>query len=281
VGSEQPVIKTKVNTGVTVGVNTVIEPEYKKIGLEMEVTPFVASTNEVRLVIKIKDTAITGNVLLAGDRYPILANRELNTDLVTSDGRTVFLGGIRRQDATDTSTRIPGPGDLPVAGAAFRNKQMDSTGSELIILATATVMLDQQGADLVTGAVLRASSKSMPDLRPPKPTAANEPDTAATSLAVPGAVTSPAATGPAATAPAAANSAAPAPAAAPSAATAPAAADSTAAAPPAMPSAAAPPAAKAEAAAPAAAASPAKAEKRKASKPRRPAEAVPKSSASK
>ena len=166
VGSEQPVIQTKVNTSVSVGnANTVIQPEYKKIGLEMEVTPYVSSTNDVRLVIKLKDTAITGQVLLAGDQYPILANRELSTDLVTADGRTVFLGGIRRQDVTDSSTRIPGPADLPGVGVAFRNKNMNNTGSELIILATATVILDQQGADIVTRAIVRAARESFRDLR--------------------------------------------------------------------------------------------------------------------
>jgi type II secretory pathway component GspD/PulD (secretin) len=145
---------------------TVIEPEYKKVGLEMEVTPYVSSSNEVRLIIKLKDTAITGQVLLAGDQYPILANRELTTDLVTSDGRTIFLGGIRRQDVTDSSTRIPGPADIPGVGAAFRNKNMNDTGSELIILATATVILDQQGADIVTRALMRAARDSLRPLRP-------------------------------------------------------------------------------------------------------------------
>ena len=165
VGSEQPVIKTKTNSNAAAGVNTVIEPEYKKIGLEMEVTPFVSSSNEVRILIKLKDTSITGTVPLAGDNYPILANRELNTDLVTADGRTIFLGGIRRQQANDSMTKVPGAGDLPVVGAAFRNKSIDDSGSELIILATATVILDQQGADAVTRALIRASRQSMRDLR--------------------------------------------------------------------------------------------------------------------
>jgi general secretion pathway protein D len=158
VGQEEPVIKQKTTVSGTAG-STVIEPEFKKIGLELEVTPTVSANNEVRMIIKLKDTSITGVKSLGTDTYPILANREILTDLVTADGHTIFLGGIRKQSGTDTAAKIPGLGDLQGAGALFRNKDTINYGSELIILATPTVMLDQQGADIVTRAVLRAAQK--------------------------------------------------------------------------------------------------------------------------
>ena len=168
IGQEQPVIKTKSTVNVTGGATTV-EPEFKKIGLELEVTPTVTANNEVRIIIKLKDTSITGNVTLGTDSYPILASREINTDFVTADGRTVFLGGLRKQDANDTANMIPGLGDLQGVGAFFRNKNMTTNGSELIILATPVIMLDQQGADTLTRALLRASRQEFKDLRPPLP----------------------------------------------------------------------------------------------------------------
>jgi type II secretory pathway component GspD/PulD (secretin) len=168
IGQEQPVIKTKSTVNVTGGATTV-EPEFKKIGLELEVTPTVTTNNEVRIIIKLKDTSITGNVTLGTDIYPILANREINTDFVTADGRTVFLGGLRKQDATDTASMIPGLADVQGIGALFRNKKMDTNGSELIILATPTIMLDQQGADTLTRALLRASRQEFKGIRPPVP----------------------------------------------------------------------------------------------------------------
>lgn len=160
VGSEQPVIKQKTSVSGTGG-QTTVEPEFKKIGLELEVTPTVSANNEVRMIIKLKDTSITGTVTLGGttDVYPILSNREIMTDLVTADGSTIFLGGIRQQSGSDTASKIPGLGDLQGAGALFRNKDTVNYGSELIILATPTVILDQQGADIVTKAVLRAAQK--------------------------------------------------------------------------------------------------------------------------
>lgn len=169
VGSEEPVIKSKTINSASAGGNTVVEPEFKNIGLEMEVTPFVSVNNEVRMVIKLKDTAITGSKKLNADDYPILAKRELNTEFVAADGSTVFLGGIRRQDATDSSNKVPGIGDLTGLGALFRDKKMQDSGSELIILATTHVMLDQQGADVVTRALLRSAHEEFRDIRAPSP----------------------------------------------------------------------------------------------------------------
>ncbi|HEY6897936.1 MAG TPA: hypothetical protein VI279_11790 [Rhodocyclaceae bacterium] len=166
VGSEQPVIKSKTVNNNSSTNNTVVEPEFKKIGLELEVTPFVSQSNEVRMTIKLKDTSITGSVILGSDQYPVLANRELNTDLVADDGQTIFLGGLRRQQTSDSGDKIPGLGDLKGVGALFRDKTEQSAGQELIILATPTIMLDQQGADTVTRALLRAARREFDDPRP-------------------------------------------------------------------------------------------------------------------
>jgi general secretion pathway protein D len=166
VGREQPVIKQKTINAASAGASTVVEPEFKKIGLELEVTPYVTQGNEVRLTIKLKDTSVVGTEILGSDKYPILANREISTDLVTGDGKTIFLGGIRKQDTTDTMQKIPGLGDIDVAGALFRNKGQQDNGQELIILATPTIIFDQQGADIVTQALVRAARREFEDPRP-------------------------------------------------------------------------------------------------------------------
>ena len=172
VAQEQPIIRQRTQTNVTGGA-TVVEPEFKKVGLELEVTPTVSADNVVRLVIKLRDTSIVGTTVLGTDSFPILSTRELNTDLAISDGRTIFLGGIRRQNISDKANRVPGLADLPGLGALFRDKRQESNGQELIILATPTVMLDQFGADTVTRALLKAAREEFRELRPPlKPPAA-------------------------------------------------------------------------------------------------------------
>ncbi len=172
IGREQPVIKSKNTNNNSALANVTIEPEYKKIGLELEVSPFVTQENEVRMVIKVKDTAIVDTVRLggtSGDEYPVLANREMNTELVTGDGKTIFLGGIRKQDSQDSGNKVPGFSDAQYIGSLFRNKKMVDNGQELIILATPSIMLDQQGADLITNALVKSARREFMDPRKPLP----------------------------------------------------------------------------------------------------------------
>ena len=154
------------------------QADAKKIGLELEVTPWVTQENEVRMIIKVRDTAIVDTVRLGGltgDEYPVLANREIVTELVTGDGKTIFLGGIRKQDSGDSGDKLPGLGDMQFLGALFRNRKMVDAGQELIILATPTIMLDQQGADLITNAMLKAARREFNDPRVPLPVSVPEP----------------------------------------------------------------------------------------------------------
>lgn len=162
--TEQPIVKGKVSTGATVAGNTAISSEviYQKIGLELEVTPHISGNNEVRLIIKLKDSTLSGTVKIDGNDYPQLSSRELSTELVTADRQTIFLGGIRRQTQSETRSKIPGAGDITWGGlgAIFGNKSDANDGSELIILARPSIMLDQQGVDIITRSILRAARES-------------------------------------------------------------------------------------------------------------------------
>jgi general secretion pathway protein D len=162
--TEQPIVKGKVSTGATVAGNTAISSEviYQKIGLELEVTPFVSGNNDVRLIIKLKDSTLSGTVKIDGNDYPQLSTRELSTELVTADRQTIFLGGIRRQTQSETRSKIPGAGDISWGGlgAIFGNKNESNDGSELIILARPSIMHDQHGVDIITRSILRAARES-------------------------------------------------------------------------------------------------------------------------
>ena len=50
------------------------------------------------------------------------------------EGQSVGLGGLIREVRTETRTKIPFLGDLPVVGAAFRSPSDDARRTELLII---------------------------------------------------------------------------------------------------------------------------------------------------
>jgi general secretion pathway protein D len=171
VGGEEPVVKSVLTSETTSGGTNLPQTEYgkEKIGLELEVTPSIGNDGNVKLALSLKDVRISGEKIFQDARQPVLTNREVKTELVVRDGGTIFLGGIRQKRSSNASSQIPGMADLPLIGKLFNNQNNSSETTELIILATPTVIWDQDGADLLTRALARAVESSQKPATAPSP----------------------------------------------------------------------------------------------------------------
>ncbi|MET0155850.1 MAG: type IV pilus secretin PilQ [Rickettsiales bacterium] len=102
--------------------------EFKEAGLKLLVTPNVIGDGNLQLDIKVnKDTVNT-----AEDNPPITKS-EIQTSLVSRDGEIVVIGGIYTESASGTASKIPGLGDAPGLGHAFRKDTKGKTRKELMI----------------------------------------------------------------------------------------------------------------------------------------------------
>lgn len=165
VGGDEPVVQGRVPSGTQTGGTSLAATQFTtvKTGLELEVTPGISPDGDVKMQIKLTDTRIAGYVTVGSGNdavsQPRLSNRKLDTDLVVGDGSTIFLGGIRQTTNINDSKMIPELGEIPWLGWLFRNRNDTVNTTELIVLVTPTVIMDQQGADIVTRAILNASAE--------------------------------------------------------------------------------------------------------------------------
>ena len=67
-------------------------------------------------------------------------SRSAKTSVVCADGDTIVLGGLVRDVANDTVSKIPVLGDIPVLGWLFRSKSSESTKSNLLIFITPKII---------------------------------------------------------------------------------------------------------------------------------------------
>ena len=71
---------------------------------------------------------------------PAIDTREISTQVLVDNGNTVVLGGIYEQENRNTVNKIPFLGDIPILGAAFRNKVTVSNKKELLIFVTPKIL---------------------------------------------------------------------------------------------------------------------------------------------
>jgi general secretion pathway protein D len=103
--------------------------------------PHINDSNEVRLEIdeEISERGRHRGRSSGGDHQP----RTAKTVVVVRDQQTVVIGGLIRDSDTNSETRIPILGDIPILGALFRNTTRSTQKSNLLLFLTPYVIRDQ------------------------------------------------------------------------------------------------------------------------------------------
>lgn len=108
--------------------------EWKEVVLKLDVVPQIIPGDKVLLDLTITEDSV-------GEVYDELGNRlinkqELKTSIVVNDGETVVLGGVLQKQTSESVSKTPFLGDLPVIGNLFKNKTGSSQKRELLIFIT-------------------------------------------------------------------------------------------------------------------------------------------------
>lgn len=144
VGQEVPFVTGSFsNTGGTGSPNNPFQTiERENVGITLTVTPHVNEGDSVVLDIAQEVSSLTGAgvaaSLLASD---IITNeRKVETKVMASNGRTVVLGGLIKEDMQDASQKVPFLGDIPWLGRLFRSDAVNLTHSNMLIFIKPTII---------------------------------------------------------------------------------------------------------------------------------------------
>lgn len=110
-----------------------VKIEFKDVVLSLDVTPQINPGDRIALDLKINQDSV-GDTLPNGEIAII--NNELETSVVVKDGDTIVLGGVYRNEVTDTVNKTPLLGDIPIVGNLFRQKAVSDEKVELLIFIT-------------------------------------------------------------------------------------------------------------------------------------------------
>ena len=150
VGDNIPIITSRVQSAGTVttdtGTNlaTSVNVERQDIGVTLRVTPQITEGETMRLDIFQEITALNRALQSGvGDPNqvgPALSNRRIENSVVVKDGETVVIGGLISDDYTDTVSKVPWLGDIPVLGWLFKSTSTQLTKRNLLVFLTPRVI---------------------------------------------------------------------------------------------------------------------------------------------
>lgn len=165
VGDRLPVITTtSTATGfVAESVN------YLDVGLKLEVEPTIYIGNDVAIKVSLEVSNITGQTTSkAGTTSYQIGTRSANTVLRLRDGETQILAGLISDQDRTTSAKVPGLGDVPIAGRLFGSQRDDKSRSEILLSIRPHVVRPLRRPSL-TDAQFDAGTEAAPGIEDPKP----------------------------------------------------------------------------------------------------------------
>jgi len=119
--------------------------EYKDIGIILNVLPRINKNDFVTLEVSPEASSSTENATLQSGggsavQIPIINTRTATTTVLIKSGNTLAIGGLMRQDLSDSYTKVPLMGDAPLIGPFFRSKSLSKTKRDLLIFLTPTIV---------------------------------------------------------------------------------------------------------------------------------------------
>ena len=122
---------------------TVPQIQYEDLGVTLKTTPKVQKTGEVNMHLDLKIEALAGAAI---NNIPILASRQVVSDVTVGDGETALLVSSLSKTESAAVSGLPGLGELPGFQAVTADRIAERDTSELVLLITPHVVRRRSSA---------------------------------------------------------------------------------------------------------------------------------------
>lgn len=119
------------------------------IGVTLKIKPHIHEGNELRLEVEVSAESVA-NTTVQGQADLITNKRKLKTMILAADEETIVLGGLISDDITETESKVPILGDIPLLGWLFKSKSTQHVKRNLMVFLRPTIVLDKQKATTLT-----------------------------------------------------------------------------------------------------------------------------------
>jgi pilus assembly protein CpaC len=132
-----PVSRTDVGTGLPT-----ITLEEKEFGVGLRFTPTVLEGDRINLRVtpEVSELNPRGSPFTQTNGittiFPSFTTRRAQTTVQLTDGQSFAIAGLIKNNVTETISRFPILGDLPILGALFRSSEFQTDMTELMFIVT-------------------------------------------------------------------------------------------------------------------------------------------------
>jgi general secretion pathway protein D len=134
-------------TGSTNPQNPFQTIERQDVGLTLKVTPQINEGDTVQLVLEQEVSSVIPGTVEQGIAT---RKRSIKTTVLVDDGGILILGGLIAEEVSDTVSKVPLLGDIPLIGFLFRTENTTKTKQNLMVFLRPSILRNSKDAALVT-----------------------------------------------------------------------------------------------------------------------------------
>ncbi|MDR3734991.1 MAG: hypothetical protein P4L10_05560 [Acidobacteriaceae bacterium] len=130
IGDRIPIATGSFQSGLTQGVNT--QFQYIDVGVNVDLTPYVHSANDVTLKLSLEVSSVTGEQTVDGVTEPTIGQRHIDHEVRLADGEVNLIGGILEDTETKSLSGYPWLLNLPILKYLFGQETKERTQNEIV-----------------------------------------------------------------------------------------------------------------------------------------------------
>jgi type IV pilus assembly protein PilQ len=112
--------------------------EFEEAVLSLTVTPQITPDGRINMELDIRQDSVAAG----SGAIPAINTNQVTTSALVSNGETIVLGGVFREESTTTETKTPILGDLPYIGRMFKRTASANRRTELLIFITPKIITE-------------------------------------------------------------------------------------------------------------------------------------------
>lgn len=149
VGDQVPISTQQSISNTDPNAPTVNTIQFRDTGVVLRVTPRVNSSGQVTLEIEQEESNAVATTT-SGIDSPTIQQRRVRSSVAVRSGETIALGGLIRNNRSDTESGVPVLSAIPILGNLFRDNSSSGRRTELLALITPRVVRNEEEARKVT-----------------------------------------------------------------------------------------------------------------------------------
>ncbi len=124
--------------GSTGGGSAAVTIQFREFGVRLNFLPNITPRGSISLRVTPEVSALdfTHGLTVNGFAVPAMTVRKLDTSVELNQGESFAIGGLLDNRVTDSLSKLPFIGDLPVIGKFFQSRSRSKENTELLVIVT-------------------------------------------------------------------------------------------------------------------------------------------------